>query len=146
MHFKGISINTSSSVDSAQDRDYWRALVNAALNLGFHKPWSQYISEMLQNIRATEKLRHAFSKYWMHTTSIMQFKKETFFQVNIVAIHISIYPTSVTRHGNSFVYVHHSLYLQCLCHLIMWSSFIDTMDMLQFVHVKVDACKLCHKI
>ena len=33
MDLKGIGINTSNSVDSAQDRDYWRALVNAALNL-----------------------------------------------------------------------------------------------------------------
>ena len=28
-----ISINTGNWVDSAQDRDYWKALVNAALNL-----------------------------------------------------------------------------------------------------------------
>ena len=28
-----ISINTGNWVDSAQDRNYWRALVNAALNL-----------------------------------------------------------------------------------------------------------------
>ena len=32
--------NTRNWVDSAQDRDYWRALVNAALDLGVHKPWS----------------------------------------------------------------------------------------------------------
>ena len=30
---KEISINTRNWVDSAQDRDYWRALVNSALNL-----------------------------------------------------------------------------------------------------------------
>ena len=30
---KEISINTRIWVDSAQDRDYWRALVNSALNL-----------------------------------------------------------------------------------------------------------------
>ena len=30
---KGIGINTKNWIDSAQHRDYWRALVNAALNL-----------------------------------------------------------------------------------------------------------------
>ena len=34
MDLKEISINTNNWVNSAQDRDYWRALVNAALNLG----------------------------------------------------------------------------------------------------------------
>ena len=37
---KEIGINTRNCVDSTQDRDYWRVLVNAALNPGFHKPWS----------------------------------------------------------------------------------------------------------
>ena len=32
MGLKGICINTRSWVDSVQDRDYWRALVNGALN------------------------------------------------------------------------------------------------------------------
>ena len=32
MYLKEIGINTKNLVDSAQDRDYWRALVNAALN------------------------------------------------------------------------------------------------------------------
>ena len=33
MDLKGISINSRNWIDSAQDRNYWRALVNAALNL-----------------------------------------------------------------------------------------------------------------
>ena len=33
MDFKEIGINMRNWVDSTQDRDYWRALVNAALNL-----------------------------------------------------------------------------------------------------------------
>ena len=37
MDLKEIGINTRNWVDSANDRDYWRALLNAALNL--HKSW-----------------------------------------------------------------------------------------------------------
>ena len=33
MDLEEIIINAGNWVDSAQDRDYWRALVNAALNL-----------------------------------------------------------------------------------------------------------------
>jgi hypothetical protein len=33
MHLKEIGVSTRNWVDSAQDRDYWIALVNAALNL-----------------------------------------------------------------------------------------------------------------
>ena len=33
MNLKEISIYTRNWADSAQDRDYWMALVNAALNL-----------------------------------------------------------------------------------------------------------------
>ena len=33
MDLKEIDINTRNWVDSAQDRNYWRALLNAALNL-----------------------------------------------------------------------------------------------------------------
>ena len=33
MDLKEIGINTRNWVDSAQDKDYWRALLNAALNL-----------------------------------------------------------------------------------------------------------------
>ena len=33
MYFKEIGINTRNLIDSAQDSDNWRALVNAVLNL-----------------------------------------------------------------------------------------------------------------
>ena len=33
MDLEEIGINAGDGVDSAQDRNYWRALVNAALNL-----------------------------------------------------------------------------------------------------------------
>ena len=33
MGLKEIGVNRRNWVDSAQDRDYWRAIVNAALNL-----------------------------------------------------------------------------------------------------------------
>ena len=33
MDFKEISINTRNWIDSAEDRNYWRTLVNAALYL-----------------------------------------------------------------------------------------------------------------
>ena len=39
MDLEQIGIHLSNWVDSAKDRDYWRALVNAALNLRFHKLW-----------------------------------------------------------------------------------------------------------
>ena len=38
MDLEEIVFNAGNGVDSAQNRDYWRALVNAVLNLGFHKP------------------------------------------------------------------------------------------------------------
>ena len=33
MDLKGIGINTRNWIDSAQDRDYWRVLVNVAFDL-----------------------------------------------------------------------------------------------------------------
>ena len=40
MDLKEIGINARNWVDFAQDRNYSRALVNAAFNPGFHRPWS----------------------------------------------------------------------------------------------------------
>ena len=37
MDFKEVGVNTSYS---AQIRDYWKAVVNAALNLRVHKLWN----------------------------------------------------------------------------------------------------------
>jgi hypothetical protein len=44
MGLKEIGIKTKNWVESVQDRDYWRDLVNAALNLRFHKSWSYLVS------------------------------------------------------------------------------------------------------
>ena len=33
MDLKEIGVNTMNRIDSAEDRDYWRALVHAAFNL-----------------------------------------------------------------------------------------------------------------
>ena len=43
MDVKEIGINTRNCVDSAQDRNYWRNLVNAVLTSGFHDPWSYLV-------------------------------------------------------------------------------------------------------
>ena len=40
MHLEEIGINTRNWIDSAQVRDYWRALVNAALKFRVPQPWS----------------------------------------------------------------------------------------------------------
>ena len=42
MDLEEIGINEGNWVDSAQDRNYWRALVNAALNL-----WVPYAMELV---------------------------------------------------------------------------------------------------
>ena len=42
MDLEEIGINEVNWVDSAQDRNYWRALVNAALNL-----WVPYDMELV---------------------------------------------------------------------------------------------------
>ena len=47
MCHKDIGVNTRNWVDLAKDRDYWRTLVNAALNSGFLKPWGYYNNEII---------------------------------------------------------------------------------------------------
>ena len=42
IYFKKIGIDTRNWVDSAQDRDYWRSLVNTALNLRVPKAMELY--------------------------------------------------------------------------------------------------------
>ena len=44
MDLEEIGIMAGNWVDSAQDMNYWRALVNAALNLWVHKPWSELVN------------------------------------------------------------------------------------------------------
>ena len=41
MDLEQIGINAGNWVDSAQDMDYWRTLMNAVLNLHVPKPWKQ---------------------------------------------------------------------------------------------------------
>ena len=65
MNLKEIGINTRNWVDLAQDRDYWRTLVNAALNLQVQQtielvillfiaiPWSHAFRQAVFN-RTTE--------------------------------------------------------------------------------------------
>ena len=53
MNLKEIGINKRNWVDSAQDRDYLRPLVNAVLNL--HKPWMYLVI----------KLYSLFSKFFL---------------------------------------------------------------------------------
>ena len=50
MDVKEVGINTRNWVDLIQDRDYWGALVNSALNLQVHNPWSSLVSYGLWNL------------------------------------------------------------------------------------------------
>ena len=44
MDLKEIGKNTRNWVDSSQDMDYWRVLVDVALNLRVHKPRNWLVS------------------------------------------------------------------------------------------------------
>ena len=39
MDLEDVGINAGNWVNSVQDRDYWRVIVNVALNLRVHRPW-----------------------------------------------------------------------------------------------------------
>jgi hypothetical protein len=57
MDLKEIGTDTRNWVDSVpQEKDYWRALVNATLNSGFHKPWSYSARMQYFNIYPTSNL------------------------------------------------------------------------------------------
>ena len=51
MDLEEIGINAGNQVDSAQDRDYWRALVNMALNLRV-----SYAMELVVNDNVDENI------------------------------------------------------------------------------------------
>ena len=48
-----IGINTGNLVDSAQDRNYWRALMNAALNL--RVPYAMELVRNAQHVKKRER-------------------------------------------------------------------------------------------
>ena len=63
MEFKKIGIITRNWVDSTQDRDYWRTVVNASWNFGFHKPWNCLISFCACNrLKAPGNYKNAYSQ------------------------------------------------------------------------------------
>ena len=54
MDLEEIGINADNWVDSAQDRDYWSPLVNAALNLRF--PKAMELVNILHHVNATKTI------------------------------------------------------------------------------------------
>ena len=54
MDLEEIGINAGNWVDSAQDRDYWRALVNAVLNLRVPLAIFIYLSLNIENLTFKE--------------------------------------------------------------------------------------------
>ena len=56
MDLKEIGINSRNWVDSAQDRDYWRALVNATLNLQFPEVM-ELVSQLELHLYVTQQYK-----------------------------------------------------------------------------------------
>ena len=64
MDLEEIRINAGNWVDSAQDRDYWRALVNATLNL--LKILSIFFSSILDPFHVVNSLLSHSRFYFVH--------------------------------------------------------------------------------
>ena len=53
MDLKEIGISTKNWIDSAQDKDYWRALVNSALNL-----WVPQAMKLVNDLIPIPRMMH----------------------------------------------------------------------------------------
>ena len=60
---KDSTFNTRNWIDSGQDRDNWRALVNVELNLRFHKPCYQMV---VLNLNASQCVSPALKVFMAH--------------------------------------------------------------------------------
>ena len=67
MNLEEVGINAGNWVDSAQDRDYWRALVNAALNLRVP------LATELENESENKSTEEHYMTYWSQRMSRRQF-------------------------------------------------------------------------
>ena len=91
MDLEEIGINAGNWVDSTQDRDYWRALVNAALNLRV-----PYAMELIELKRKTLPLRGCF-------LPLSEDQTKTFFL-----------PFELSSHGSYYTKLFWVCYVFCL--------------------------------
>ena len=65
MDLEETGVNAGNWVDSAQDRDYWRSLVNAALNL-----WVPLVMELVSSlVKSTTNAKDSFSYLYNRTVN-----------------------------------------------------------------------------